>query len=490
MGRASKIVSSSLRLWETIKSGNLPLETSRDKVQCMTSYWRVFGTCRIPLSGRDKLFTCPTSKHIVVLVRNLIYTLYVYDNDGIPSSPESIEKALSQIQDDAQGRINDDAAHGGFGIWTCENRDSWTSIRKQVIENETNKKSIHQIDTAIMVVCLDDMNIIDEDHRSGIMLHGNNGENRWFDKLQLIVLKDGSASFNMEHAPHDGHTLLMCATYIFDDIHGKLIPGSSSKSLRSDNLPHSQIILQLNSELKQSIKTAKENMKKFVAKTQSCVLEFNDFGSSTIKKLKVSPDAFVQMAYQIAYYKMTGTVQSTYESCNMKGYYHGRTECIRSTSSESKLMCETFIDKNASTSTKAKLIRSAAERHVKTGSLAKKAKGADRHLLGLQTLARHRQILFPHFDIPEIFTDSSYPKFCGSILSTSNCGGYALDLFGFGPVMPTGLGLGYIVKPDCLLINVTSFIGKAHEYSKLLRETFLEMYSVCNETVPQLQSKL
>lgn len=39
------------------------------------------------------------------------------------------------------------------------------------------------------------------------------------------------------------------------------------------------------------------------------VLEFMGYGANTIKTFKISPDAFVQMALQLAVFKMTGIVQ-------------------------------------------------------------------------------------------------------------------------------------------------------------------------------------
>ncbi|CAM9494923.1 unnamed protein product, partial [Laminaria digitata] len=39
---------------------------------------------------------------------------------------------------------------------------------------------------------------------------------------------------------------------------------------------------------------------------QMQVLEFTGYGASGIKTFKVSPDAFVQMALQLAIFKMTG----------------------------------------------------------------------------------------------------------------------------------------------------------------------------------------
>jgi carnitine O-acetyltransferase len=47
-----------------------------------------------------------------------------------------------------------------------------------------------------------------------------------------------------------------------------------------------------------------------------------------------SPDAFVQMAYQAAYYSLYGKVESTYEPAMTKNFLHGRTEAIRSVTPE------------------------------------------------------------------------------------------------------------------------------------------------------------
>jgi hypothetical protein len=41
---------------------------------------------------------------------------------------------------------------------------------------------------------------------------------------------------------------------------------------------------------------------------------------------------------------------------------------------------------------------------------------------------------------------SSWARLRHDVLSTSNCGGYSLSSFGFGPVVPEGLGVGYIIK--------------------------------------------
>lgn len=47
----------------------------------------------------------------------------------------------------------------------------------------------------------------------------------------------------------------------------------------------------------------------FVYLSQMDVLEFTGYGATTIKKFKISPDAFVQMALQLGVFKMTGTLR-------------------------------------------------------------------------------------------------------------------------------------------------------------------------------------
>ena len=66
--------------------------------------------------------------------------------------------------------------------------------------------------------------------------------------------------------------------------------------------------------------------------TQSVQLKlalFDGFGNSRIKQLKMSPDAFVQMGIQLAYYKDQDEFALTYESGLSRLFKFGRTETIR-----------------------------------------------------------------------------------------------------------------------------------------------------------------
>lgn len=54
-----------------------------------------------------------------------------------------------------------------------------------------------------------------------------------------------------------------------------------------------------------------------------------------MKKCQVSPDAFIQMALQLAYYRNAGRFSLTYEASMTRLFREGRTETVRPCTIES-----------------------------------------------------------------------------------------------------------------------------------------------------------
>ena len=71
---------------------------------------------------------------------------------------------------------------------------------------------------------------------------------------------------------------------------------------------------------------AREEFKDLVGKQSVSVLAFDGFGSDFIKKSGNPPDAFVQVAMQLATYRLFGEQVGTYESTQVRPFRHGRTE--------------------------------------------------------------------------------------------------------------------------------------------------------------------
>ena len=91
-------------------------------------------------------------------------------------------------------------------------------------------------------------------------------------------------------------------------------------------------------------------------------VHFKSFGKSFIKKHRVAPDSFVQVALQLAFYRDQGTFTATYESATTRTFLHGRTECIRSCTSASKAFVLAMDDASVSTADK---VRMCATHHAK-----------------------------------------------------------------------------------------------------------------------------
>lgn len=91
-----------------------------------------------------------------------------------------------------------------IGALTTENRDVWTSLRKELISSsEKNQQSLDIIERAVFVVCLDDVKPVTKDEISKFCWVGD-GRNRFFDKsLQFIIFDNGKAGFNGEHSMMD-----------------------------------------------------------------------------------------------------------------------------------------------------------------------------------------------------------------------------------------------------------------------------------------------
>jgi carnitine O-acetyltransferase len=95
-----------------------------------------------------------------------------------------------------------------------------------------------------------------------------------------------------------------------------------------------------NAKLYTAITNATTQFDQLAGKHELVVCTYDGYGKSYIKKLGASPDAYAQMAMQLAYYKMYGVSRATYESAGTRQYLNGRTETGRSVSLESVEFCK------------------------------------------------------------------------------------------------------------------------------------------------------
>lgn len=196
----------------------------------MYQYSRLFGTSRVPTENGCVISQDPNAKHIVVMCRGQFYWFDVLDaNHDQIMTERDIAMNLEVILADAEQTPIQEAAKGAMGVLSTENRKVWSGLREVLTKDEhsNNAEGLNIVDTALFILCLDDTEPHNTSELCANMLCGTSEvekgvqvgtcTNRWYDKLQIIVCKNGSAGINFEHTGVDGHTVLRFASDVYTD---------------------------------------------------------------------------------------------------------------------------------------------------------------------------------------------------------------------------------------------------------------------------------
>jgi carnitine O-acetyltransferase len=560
--RATSLVMSSLKFIQALKNETLSVDTLKGgKPLCMYQYTKLFGALRIPSEDGCVMQSDPASNHIVVMSKSQLYWFDVLDSkNNLILSEAELNVNFQSIIHDSLRTPSDEIAKSSFGVLTTENRRIWANVRHNLMSttnNKVNHEVLSIIDSALFVLCFDDIVINDLSELSKNMLCGlsilDNGiqvgtcTNRWYDKLQIIVTKNAKAGINFEHTGVDGHTVLRFVSDIYTDSILSFANSINSnapslwntttnyKELDGEDLitvPR-KLEWELTPDLSLALRFGETRLSDLINQNEFRHLEFKNYGSTQIKKMKFSPDAFVQMAFQATYYALYGKVECTYEPAMTKLFYHGRTEAIRTVSQESNLFVRKFFDSTVSIQKKLEYLTQACTKHSQQTRMSSAGQGVDRHLYALfciwkrylhdaedddddaskdqpssTELSRDDTIIAQtngdstddddsttvvghganhHHNlksadllktIPEIFADNGWDKLNNTIISTSNCGNPSLRLFGFGPVSANGFGIGYILKDDSISICASSKHRQTQRFLVTLNSYLLEIQNI------------
>lgn len=557
--RAASLVVSALSFVRAVRKEELPPDKMRGTPLCMYQYSRLFGTARVPTENGCHIGQDPDSKHLVVLCHGQFYWFDVLDdNSDLIMTEKDLALNLQTIVDDAQQTPIQEAAKGALGVLSTENRKTWSGLRDLMTRDEgsNNADCLGIVDSALFIVCLDYTEPTNAADLCQNMLCGTNQiekgvqigtcTNRWYDKLQIIVCKNGSAGINFEHTGVDGHTVLRFASDVYTDtilrfartINGQApslwastSPDPSKRDPASfgdvSTTPH-KLEWDMSPELSIAVRFAETRLADLINQNEFETLDFSAYGSNFMKSMGFSPDAFVQMAFQAAYYGLYGRVECTYEPAMTKVYLHGRTEAIRSVTTESFNYCQTFWADNAPAA-KVEALKKACAAHTANTKECSKAQGCDRHLYALYSVwqkavddegveaasstglssngysshteqssqadpgsPRPNSILSetgrtspsispnrnPASAMPLLFADPGWDKLNNTILSTSNCGNPSLRQFGFGPTSGDGFGIGYIIKDEGISICASSKHRQTKRFVDALESYLLEIRRV------------
>lgn len=176
------------------------------------------------------------------------------------------------------------------------------------------------------------------------------------------------------------------------------------------------------------------------------------FGKGFIKTCRVSPDAYIQLALQLAFYRDFGKFSLTYEACMTRLYREGRTETVRPCTIESAAWVRSMENSKSSAVERMKLLQDACKRH-QTGYLeAMCGKGIDRHLFCLYVVSRYLEIESPFLkevvSEPWRLSTSQTPHGQTPKIDLKKHPGLTTPGGGFGPVSHDGYSVSYIISGE------------------------------------------
>uniref|UniRef100_A0A3B4ZU04 Carnitine O-acetyltransferase-like n=1 Tax=Stegastes partitus TaxID=144197 RepID=A0A3B4ZU04_9TELE len=447
-------------------SETLPVEYMGGNPLCMKQYSQLLSSCRIPGPEVDSVVYHAKSsnppKHMTVVHNSQFFVLEVYNSDGTPLTVDQLYVQLEKI---CNSSPESDAEP--VGLLTTMDRDSWSKAFISLIKDKTNEESLSSIERSICTVCLDGPMPIASDE-SGVLrvLHGGGSEwnsaNRWFDKtLQLIVGEDGTLGCNLSHAAADAIVFMAFLDYIMQSV---VEPLPMPQKLHFNITP----------DINKDIGKAKQNL-------DVSVMVFNHFGKNVLKAHKMSPDAFIQMAIQLAYYRMYQRCCASYEAASLRTFRDGRVATISTTTSASAAFIKAFDDPKKQNTEKVYLLKEAIKVHRSNTNLAVSGQDVEGHLKVLALQAVEEKI-----SMPDIFTDVSYHKFLDYRLSTSQVPSRAGCLPYAGPATPNLYDMCYYHTSDKIIFVVTACHScKENNVAQLvqvLEDAMLDMRALLEET--------
>ena len=473
--RLAKFTAATFRWQHKSLSGEM--EPDVRTLGCMSFLARVLGTARVPKPARDQLRFSPASTHVAVVREGRIFRVDVLSKDRCTMlSIDALQKQLEHIMQTAGVPSKNAVAGLGLGLLTREDRDLWAGLRSGLEAQAENYRSLADIDSALFVICLDQHEPTSATQRSQDLLHGRPGrlDNRWFDKMQVIWSPSGTISVCFEHTYSDGIVWNRWLGDVWSDMQASPSAFSPLPSIPETSHIASprELTFEVTDEVKQALCAARDRAEALVSSVATQKVEVEGVGKANFKAWGLSPDATVQMALQLAYFRLHGRIAPTYESCSTKAFFHGRTEVIRSAHSAGAEFCRGVAQQAAavrpgyipmSRDAQVALLKTATKQQMHLSKLAVQGLGVDRHLYSLQKLSMGILPTSPSLQpsdtskLPDMFLDAPYSQASTWRLSTSNPSAAWNEVFNFGPVCADGYGVGYLVHHDQLLFNVTAF---------------------------------
>lgn len=517
--RATSLVRSALAFSQAIREDRLPLDEVRGRPQCMNQYWWLFGVTRVPGDDGGRIRMDADARHIMILCRGQVYRMDVLEAaNGQIIDEGALSRGLKGILEDANSMSQKEAFQNAIGVLTTENQKVWSHCRKALVhERLQNGRNFASIDSSLFALCLDDSSPQSEADVCLNMICGTNVVehgvqvgtclNRWYDKLSIIICRNGAAGMNFEHTCTDGSVDISMACDIY---RGSISPSnetsnskwrpiprdthaSANDSVNGAALPQWQrLAWDIPSDTAKALLLAEAHLISRIDRHQLQTLDFKDYGSTFIKSAGFSPDAFFQMALQAAYYSQYKQIKSGFEPVVTRQFLHGRTDVVRTTTAEVVAFVRIFNQESSGTAEKLEAMHRATDAHVTLSRSCAQGNSHHRHLYVIQQLWKRRQAFLEANALATpaktngeggkgrksettIFTDPGWARLNTTVLMGSNVDNPDIAYAGFGPASDDGFTICYYIRSEHMAMSVTSRNGEAKLFASAIERTFKQL---------------
>uniref|UniRef100_A0A665U713 carnitine O-palmitoyltransferase n=1 Tax=Echeneis naucrates TaxID=173247 RepID=A0A665U713_ECHNA len=465
---------------------------------CSAQFERIFNTSRVPGVDTGRVFSnillhMNESKHIAVYHKGRFFKVWLF-YDGRLLLPREIEQQMERILSDESEPL---PGEDKLAALTAGDRTPWAKARETFFSCGKNKQSLDAIEKAAFFVTLDDTEqrydennpITSLDSFAKSLLHGKCYD-RWFDKsFNLMVFKNGTMGLNVEHSWADAPIVGHLWEYVLsmDPVKLGYTEDGHCKGELHPNLPGPQRLQwEIPAECEEIIQKSLTLARNLADDVDSHIIPFTNFGKGLIKKCRTSPDAFIQIALQLAHYRDKGKFCLTYEASMTRLFREGRTETVRSCTMEACNFVRSMI-RDETREERLRLLKLAAEKHQNMYCVAMTGGGIDRHLFCLYVVSKYlgedspflKEVLSEPWRLStsqtplqqvELFDLVRHPEYV-------TCGG------GFGPVADDGYGVSYMIVGENLInFHISSKHSSpetdSHRFGANIRQAMLDILNL------------
>ncbi|QQS01282.1 MAG: choline/carnitine O-acyltransferase [Austwickia sp.] len=437
--RAARIVRAFAAAYLRELRGEAPAETSLRGDPLDRQQWLpVRGGIRDPRPGADAFLAGsadPASREVVVLCGGRAYAVPVSDAAGHPVPVAAVENALAGIRaGDAEPAPEARVPFGAPGYLDAEGA---ARLLEDLTRRPGNAATYARLAAALFVVTLvPDAAAVAAHLETATYAVGR----AWpFKPLTLQVgLADEFTGIHLEHSMLDGATVGALIARAQVELAGDEAEdrGAGTGPVEGVDSPEAlawELTPAEEAGLVQALTTYDEQARRLRFRIVPTTL-----GPVPAVPFRLSHDAGCQLVLAYAQLRAYGRLRSTYESVDMREFQGGRTECLRP---NTPAMADCARAMVAGTATPEHLAAALAA-HRDQVKRCKAGQGIDRHLLGLDLMARRLGLENP------LVADPGYRLLTTDFLSTTSLGDQATIIrAAFHPTSAGGIGVYYVPLP-------------------------------------------